>query len=470
MQQLVLDLKKVKESDAYFSDKLLDFQPFDYQQKINWLANKILIRGGRRTGKDTLVVNRRIIPAMWKIPRFRVGVYAPGWEEAEIFMDIFNESVEDTPLAKSIIVDNKFDVRLSNKSRLLCRIASKLSTGKRGRGFSLLYFTEAEYIADVYYSAIRPSRLIGSAPEILASSPNGDDNFCSRAESSGLYDVYVWQTKQSPLVDPKELENEKKLCTDIEFRQEYLAERISGVGQAIHDKLIEKLHLDKNVKPLTKGEEGRIYVGGSDLGRRRDKSTVYILDITDFPNATIVYYKEFLIDKEDPRFWLKVIGHLEYLAGAFFLSKLMLDQTGIGDMPTIELRRKITEKSIPCVVEGFDFSYASKHKWEGLINQAILKFERFEIHGPFIRTLVVQLRSIRFNPKTKMYETRGPSPDHAMALFLAIRAATKAKHFFGTARNMAETAPLTTPENLDLKDKIKTGYALKASEMEPKIE
>ncbi|KKK84492.1 hypothetical protein LCGC14_2782800, partial [marine sediment metagenome] len=299
-EKLFLDLKKAATGGSYFSEKLLSFKAFDYQEKIDWSNNKILIRGGRRTGKDTIIANRRIIPFMWttfcpvkkrlvKAPR--IGVFCPGWEEADTFMDIFRMSLEDTPLQKSIVINNKFDVTLSNKSRLICRIANKLAKGKRGRGFDLLYFVEADYIPDEDYAAIRPSRLVGSAPEILASSPCGDDNFSTRAENSGLYQVHVWQTYMNPLVDNKELQDERKLMTDLEYRQEYLAERISGVGQAIPDELIKKMWQGKGLKFLEKAEPERKYVAGVDLARRRDKATMYVLDV-DFPDCTIAFYHE----------------------------------------------------------------------------------------------------------------------------------------------------------------------------------
>ena len=476
--KLFLDKKKAEVDYNYFADKLLSFKDFPYQAKVDWSNRKILIRGGRRTGKDTIIVNKRIIPFMWtwycpvkKIKLSKppiIGTYAPGWEEADIFMDIFRDSIYGTPLEKSIVLDNKFEVKLSNGSKLLCRIASKTATGKRGRGFDLLYFTEAEYINDEEFAAIRPSRLIGSAPEILASSPNGDENFFARAEESGLYNLHVWQTKDNPLVSKEELEQERQLCTDIEYRQEYEAERISGAGQAIPNKLIQKMYEDKDLKFLEKARPGKTYIAGADLGRRRDKSTVYILEI-DFPHCTIVYYKEFTLNKNDPRFWVKVIEHLIYLADIFNLQKLRIDQTGLGDMPVIEIKRVIAEKSIPCIVEGVDFSYALKHKWEGLINQAILKFERYEIHGPFIKKLTVQLRSIRFNAQKKMYETRGPSPDHAMGLFLALGGVARVQYYFGTSANKIEQInPLIGEQDTDLKAKISTGYALKASETAPK--
>ncbi len=475
-QTLVLDKDKAIINHDYFAEKLMGFKAFPYQEKVDWSKNRILIYGGRRTGKDTLVAKRRIIPFMWTgfcpvrkrvITAPKIGVYAPGWEEADVFMDIFRDSLYETPLEKSIVIDNKFDITLSNRSRLICRIANKLSTGKRGRGFDLLYMTEAAFIANEDLAIIRPTRLIGSAPEILASSPNGENHF-SNAIDSGVYSVHgPWSSYMSPMILKKDLDDEKKLMTDIEFRQEIMGEIVSGAGQAIPDKLIRKMYEGKGLKVIDKAQEGKFYVGGVDLGRRRDKSTIYVLEV-DFPHVTIAYYKEFTIDKNDPRFWVKVIEHTIWVTDVFKLTKLKIDQTGIGDMPVLEIKRTIAEKSIPCVVEGVDFTYALKHKWEGLINQAILKFERYEISSPFIHTLVVQLKAFRFNPKTKMYETRGPSPDHAMALFLAISAAGTQNYYFGTASNKySHPSPLIEVTADNINEKVKTGYALKASEMGP---
>lgn len=475
-QTLVLDKEKAKVDHAYFAEKLTNFKCFDYQDKIDWSNNRILIYGGRRTGKDTLVINRRIIPFLWTgycpvrkkvFTAPKIGVYAPGWEEADVFMDILRDSLYETALEKSIVIDNKFDITLSNRARLICRIANKLSTGKRGRGFDLLYMTEASFIADEDLAIIRPTRLIGSAPEILASSPNGENHF-SNAIESGVYKVYgPWSSYMNPMIKKKDLDDEKKLMTNIEFRQEIMGEILSGEGQAIPDTLIRKMYERKGLELIDKAREGKFYVGGVDLGRRRDKSTVYVLEV-DFPNVTIVYYKEFTINKKDPRFWVKVIEHTIWVADIFHLSRLKIDQTGIGDMPTVEIKRAVAEKSIPCVVEGVDFTFALKHKWEGLINQAVLKFERYEISAPLIHTLVVQLKSIRWNNKTKMYDTRGPSPDHVMALFLAISCVGNQRYYFGTASNKSsQENPLIEPNNDNLKEKVESGYAMKASELEP---
>ena len=90
-------------------------------------------------------------------------------------------------------------------------------------------------------------------------------------------------------------------------------------------------------------------------------------------------------------------------------------------------------------------------------------------YSPFIKQLVVQLKSLRWNSKTKMYDFRGPSPDHVMGLFLAMSCIAKVTHYYGTASNKTEfTNPLIEEKNIDLSEKISSGYALKASELGPK--
>lgn len=465
MEKIFLDLERAKEDDEYFAEKLCGYVPFPYQKEVNWNDVRIMIRGGRRTGKDTTIIKRRIIPFMFKNAGARVGVYAPGWEEADVFMDIFRETMDVALLSKSIAIDNKFDVTLTNKSRLLCRIASKKSTGKRGRGFDLLYVTEADFVDPKEMSVIRATRLVGSSPIIIASSVNGEKNL-HQAEKSGKYTCYHWKTEMNPLVDPEELKIERSMMTEIEAMQEYDAEYVSGEGQAIHDDLIMEMYNDADRKIIDKAEPNHVYYAGGDLGRRRDKCTMYILDV-EWPHQTVVYYWEHKINKDDPRFWVKVLDHYIKMLEAFTPAKLRMDQTGMGDMPVIELRRMCAERGIPTIIEGVDFSRRMKHGFEGMMNQCILKFEQKVIHGPFIKQLVMQLKSIRINKETKMYEVNGPSPDHVMGLFLAMSGVVKTTSYFGCSSGRYEK-PEVMGIDEEERDTKYGGYALKASELGPR--
>ena len=96
-----------------------------------------------------------------------------------------------------------------------------------------------------------------------------------------------------------------------------------------------------------------------------------------------VHIKTFNYNPDDPRFWSKIIDHAEYLSKDFRIAKLLVDSTGLGDKVVLDMKNQFAENGTNTRVEGFNFTYASKNKWEGLINQFSLKFERYKVHFPF---------------------------------------------------------------------------------------
>ena len=142
-----------------------------------------------------------------------------------------------------------------------------------------------------------------------------------------------------------------------------------------------------------------------------------------------------MYDPNDPRCWSKIIDHSEYVSKDFRLIKLMVDCTGLGDKVVIDMTNQFAEHQINTRVEGFNFTYASKNKWEGLINQLSLKFERYLIHMPSDIEFIKQLKSIRFNSKKALYESIGNSPDIVMAAALGALAAPSTAEFFYSKTN-----------------------------------
>ncbi len=153
----------------------------------------------------------------------------------------------------------------------------------------------------------------------------------------------------------------------------------------------------------------------------------------------IVHIKEFTYNSEDPRFWSKVIDHAEFLSKDFRIQKLLVDCTGLGDKVVIDMKLQFAEHKINTIIEGFNFTYASKNKWEGLVNQFSLKFERYQIHFPFHLEFIRQLKSIRFNSQKALFEAIGKSPDILMAAALGARAAPSTSFFFYSKANEANT-------------------------------
>ncbi len=156
-------------------------------------------------------------------------------------------------------------------------------------------------------------------------------------------------------------------------------------------------------------------------------------------NLQAVHIKEFSYNPDDPRFWSKIIDHSEYLSKDFNIRKLLVDCTGLGDKVVIDMKNQFSEHSINTTIEGFNFTYASKNKWEGLVNQLALKLERYRLHFPFHLEFVKQLKSIRFNSQKALFESIGKSPDIVMAAALGSMAAPQHSDFFYSKSNPIQT-------------------------------
>lgn len=438
VKESAVDLYKAKTDEVYFMEKILRLNLFSKQKKVVLdESRRKLLRCGRRWAKSWLSAAHCIYLATK--PNYKIGVFGPGWDEVSIFMDWIREHIYGTSVEGSVILNQKFLMVFSSRARIIGRVAAKSSKGKRGRGFNHLAVDEAAHIPDQDMAVLRPSTLDLQATEWLTTTPSGH-NHVYRAEESGEYKVFHYTTYDNPLIKKEDIDKERKLMSEIEFRQEIMAEYLDDSYQPIPHALIEKA-INNDLKFIDSPEEGHIYVAGLDLGRKRDRSVFIILDCLKNSQVRIVHIKEFNIDPKDPKFWIKVLDHAEFLCDHFQITKLLVDSTAIGDKPVLDLKLNFTEKGINTRIEGVNFSYAVKNKWEGMINQLCLKFERFQIHFPFHMELVKQLKSIRFDAKSRLFTNVGRSPDIVMALSLGLRALPSGQALFYSKGNRMGSAP-----------------------------
>ncbi len=431
-QDMAVDCKRAKYDEVYFIEKILKLQLYQVQKKlIEDPSRRKLLRCGRRWAKTWLSAAHCIYLATK--PNWKIGVYGPGWEEVSIYMDWIREHIAGSLVEGSVILNQRFNMVFSSRARIIGRVASIGSKGKRGRGFNHLAVDEAAHVSDADMAIIRPTTLDLAASEWLTSTPSGHNHFF-RAEESGEYKIYHFTTYDNPRIAKKDIDKEKKLMTDFEFQQEIMGEYLDDSHQPIPHALIEKA-INNDLKFIDNPQEGHRYVAGLDLGRKRDRSVFVILDALKNNQIRIAHIKEFTIDPKDPRFWVKVLDHAEFLCDHFGIEKLLVDSTAMGDKPVLDLKLSFADKGLNTKIEGVNFSYAIKNKWEGLINQLCLKFERFQIHFPFHMELVKQLKSIRFDARTRIFTNVGRSPDVVMALSLGLRALPSADVLFYSKGN-----------------------------------
>jgi hypothetical protein len=325
----------------------------------------------------------------------KVGVFTSSWEQAIIFMDTIRELIDLFPKEKKDklkILENRRTQMNIEGCQIIARSATKTSRSIRGHGFDLLLIDEAAWIPDEMMASIRPTRIFTKAKEFLCSTTAGHNHFY-KAFNSNIYQSFRVPTTDNKFIDKEEIEKEKELLTDAEFRQEYEAEFIDDRYSVFPQKLIDEA-TNFQGQFISEPNPAHSYVFGIDLGRRKDSSILVIAHSSG--NHFYIDYIEELLSPSQDIYWDFILNRVEQLIIKFKPSKVCIDQTAIGDKPTQDLKNSLSSKNILVSIEGVDFTRRLKNSREGLVNSLLLKFERKEIHFPFCEKLIRQLKNIRF--------------------------------------------------------------------------
>ncbi len=430
---------KANKSSLFFMKNFLNFEPRVDQLPVTTAlregSNRILLDKGRRWG-GTKLFSAIQITYCARHPGAKTVVFGPGWDEVDVYMEQVDEHFERSTIQASVVENQKRRKKFSNGAVILAKICSPTAHGKRGRGFDMLVFTESAFIMDSQLHIVRLGKLDNpKAIEMHESSPNGLNHF---HESFNDPDFVSFQMPShlNPLISRKEMAKERAKMTKLEASQELDAEFIDDstapFPQVLIDEAIKSSKLDEYWKQR---EKDGYYVAGLDLGRKRDRSVLFIWKVEKNGHLQAVLIKQMEYNKDDPRFWSKVINSAEFHCKEFHVQILNVDCTGLGDPITIDIQNQFADHKVSTRVNGFNFTYASKNKWEGLMNQLSLKFERYEVHFPFHLEFVKQLKSIRFNSEKALFEAIGKSPDIVMAAAMGALAAPKISNFFYSKAN-----------------------------------
>jgi len=428
------ELREILLDPVKFSEVVLDLPPVsETEAKImRSKANRICIAAGRRWGKTTLLAIISVWTALTQAKgKGKIAAFTGSWEQSDIFMEAVREVLDliHPEIKKMVrITENRKRQITINGCQIFSRSATKNSRSIRGhgRGVILLVRDEDAFIPDVMMKQIRPVRLSTKAKEIVASTPLGHNHFYKDFNSK-VYESYKVTSYDNKFLDKKELDDEKQLLTKTEFDQEYKAEFLDDRYSVFPQTLIdEATEFSRSFISAPQGETE--YVMGIDLGRRRD-ATVVCIAHSDLNHVEVDFFEEVRY-LQDGRYWNKVLRRIEELIKKYRVQTVHIDQTGIGDKPTEDLRNSLLDQNILCSVKGIDFTRRLKNSREGLINGLLLKFERKEIHFPFCEKLIRQLKNIRFEASDSPSRSMGTygkfthvgHDDFVSALLLAVNA------------------------------------------------
>ncbi len=208
--------------------------------------------------------------------------------------------------------------------------------------------------------------------------------------------------------------------SSIEFKQEYEAEFLDDRFSPFTQQLLEFATVDIEFESI--GKPGGAYYIGVDLGRKQDASVIIVVELLEDGTAIIRSIKEIRNDGS-LTYWTRVIDEVEFTARAFMARKICIDQSGVGDAPTLDLQNRVLKSDLPTEVKGITFSYGTKNSFEGVVSSLIIAFERGRLKIPMNERLIRQLKNIRAEVSdagNRRFISIGRSPDYVMALSLAV--------------------------------------------------
>ncbi|NJO07172.1 MAG: hypothetical protein HC876_17570 [Chloroflexaceae bacterium] len=283
----------------------------------------------------------------------------------------------------------------------------------RGRKYQRVIIDEAAMVrnlAEAWQQVIRPTLtdLVGDA--WMLSTPLGRNFFWQcfqRGKDTTQTEWASWRmpTRTNPTIRPTEIKAMQAELPARVFRQEILAEFLSGEG-AVFRSVSEATGATLCDKPAENG----VYVVGCDFARQNDYSVFTVLDTAQ--HAVVAIDRMTHIDYQTQ------IWRLEYMCQIWQPHTILAEANSIG-IPIIE---QLQRKGLP--VRPFNTTNASKQR---IIDALALAFEQERIRIPDDPVLVGELLSFEMerlpSGLTRYAAPSGMHDDCVMSLALALEAA-----------------------------------------------
>lgn len=189
--------------------------------------------GGRRVGKSKMAL-MELIKHCLETPKAMAWWVAPtitmarevGWEEFKDYKDVLAPAIES-------VHETLLRVKFKNGAQIYFKGADN-ERSLRGRGLTYLVIDEAAFVEpEIWTRALRPALSDRKGRVLLISTPNGRNWFYGQAafaHNSDTWGYQHWPTWMNPLIGEDELREAAQTVSEMDFRQEYMAEFITKEG------------------------------------------------------------------------------------------------------------------------------------------------------------------------------------------------------------------------------------------------
>lgn len=314
-------------------------------------ARRKYVANGRRWGKTVaggVAVLRAAmlgLPCAWVAPTYRNS--RPVWRFANRLASVLRRAGEPVTVSESERI-----IKFPARGGWLGVYTGDSPDAMRGEAFGYIVVDEAAYIREEMITDVIEPTLADHAGTLLAiTTPAGLNWFYrdwtnARNDASGYSAAWTAPTSDNPLPQIRAaFEMARQRLPELRFRQEWLAEFLSGAGQVFRG-----IEAAATAIALPEGQAGRTYVVGIDLARITDYTVISVLDCTD----EIV--SEVFIDRFNGIDWRLQLDRIVTIVRRFRPAMVAVDRTGVGDMPVSELQSMLPE----VVVWGVRFNVANK--------------------------------------------------------------------------------------------------------------
>jgi phage terminase large subunit-like protein len=413
-------LKRLAEEPTLFSQLLLDFNPFPYQEKLlNDNSERIIACMGRQTGKTTTIATKAIHFA-FSHPKTTTLIISPSMRQSMIMFDkILNFIYANPFLRKSVTRKTRTIIQLTNGSNIIALPCSEHLL--RGYTANLAICDEASFIPEaILTEIIYPMISTTKGTTILLSTPWDKNHFFYKAFLNPQYSAHKIRSAENPLIPQEFLDEMKQNMTQEAYMREYQAEFTEAATSYFQQDLIRK-SIEKAqqlyLEPYTTLEQNVVkgdYFAGLDLGKLQDHSALVIIQRTQ-EHLKLVYLHQFPLQMP----YSEVINTLMKADEKFQFKKLLADQTGIGE-PVLE---NMQDQGLTSA-EGIMLTQDSKTE---LLTHLKLAMEQNGLAIPYNKNLCQQINDQQYsyskNGKLTFSHPPNTHDDMLWALALAVYAA-----------------------------------------------
>ncbi len=407
------ELLKPLKDPVTFSENVLFFTPFPYQEKLlNDKSKRICACMGRQTGKSTTISAKAIHFAIMNSGTTTLIVSATLRQSILMFDKILSFLERNVLLTTYVRYRSRTRIKFKNESWVIALPCGVSGATLRGHTANLIILDEAAFIPEeVINNVTLPMLSTTDGSCWMLSTPYDREHVFYRTFNDPSWSVYHLPSSVNPLIKKEFLEEQRKLVGEINYKQEYEAQFVDDVNAYFPMTLIRPC-IDPELSEVyeLKSYEEPTYAG-YDPGGKQDPAALIV--VTKNKDGYAVRYAKTWLNQEYATTDFAVVD----ICKAINVEKLFVDETGLGN-PILEHLNEIYQKER---VQGVFLT--QKRKEEVLLNLKLL-FEQKLIRIANDRELLANLNCITYERShTGNYyfkHGQGTHDDLAYALALAV--------------------------------------------------